>query len=239
MYSDMYPAPDLCDFRLVPLYGAVWNSSDSAALVFFIRSYCNDVYFPLSEIVRYFAVHNFLLNFDSYTGPMLHNFYLFEKDGKLALFPWDYNMAFGIFWEYITGRSADAAHLLNLGIDTPLLGASKEQRPMWKWIPENGPYRDAYHQAMDELISGYFESGKFSKESDELFTMLFPYVEKDPTAFCTPAEFTLAFQTMQSFCMLRAESIRRQLDGRLAPETENQLPADRVDAGSILISDMN
>ena len=178
----------------------------------FIRSYCNDVYFPLSEIVRYFAVYNFLLNFDSYTGPMLHNFYLFEKDGKLALFPWDYNMAFGIFWEFISGRSAEAAHLLNLGIDTPLLGASKEQRPMWKWIPENGPYRDAYHQALDELISGYFESGKFSKESDELFTMLFPYVEKDPTAFCTPAEFTLAFQTMQSFCMLRAESIRHQLD---------------------------
>ena len=49
------------------------------------------------EIIRYFAVHNFVLNYDSYTGNMLHNYYLYEKNGKLEMLPWDYNLAFGAF----------------------------------------------------------------------------------------------------------------------------------------------
>ncbi|MBQ4091768.1 MAG: CotH kinase family protein, partial [Firmicutes bacterium] len=46
-------------------------------------------------VIRYFAVHNFVLNFDSYTGSMIHNYYLYEKDGQLIMIPWDYNLAFG------------------------------------------------------------------------------------------------------------------------------------------------
>lgn len=35
----------------------------------------------IDEVIRYFVVHNFVLNFDSYTGAMIHNYYLYEKDG--------------------------------------------------------------------------------------------------------------------------------------------------------------
>lgn len=51
----------------------------------------------IDEVLRYFVVHNFVDNYDSYTGNMLHNYYLYEKDGKLSLLPWDYNLAFGAF----------------------------------------------------------------------------------------------------------------------------------------------
>lgn len=36
------------------------------------------------EVLRYFVVHNFVVNGDSYTGSMIHNYYLYEQDGKLA-----------------------------------------------------------------------------------------------------------------------------------------------------------
>lgn len=36
------------------------------------------------------AVHNFLVNDDSYTGNMIHNYYLYEEDGRLSMIPWDY-----------------------------------------------------------------------------------------------------------------------------------------------------
>ena len=49
------------------------------------------------EVLRYFVVHNFVVNGDSYTGSMLHNYYLYQEDGKLAMLPWDYNLAFGSF----------------------------------------------------------------------------------------------------------------------------------------------
>lgn len=49
----------------------------------------------MEAVIRYFVVHNFLLNFDSYTGSMIHNYYLYEKDGQMQMIPWDYNLSFG------------------------------------------------------------------------------------------------------------------------------------------------
>ena len=51
----------------------------------------------MDALLRYFVVHNFVDNYDSYTGTMLHNYYLYEEDGKLTMLPWDYNLAFGAF----------------------------------------------------------------------------------------------------------------------------------------------
>ena len=51
----------------------------------------------MDEVIRYFVVHNFVCNFDSYTGSMIHNYYLYEEDGQLSMIPWDYNLAFGGF----------------------------------------------------------------------------------------------------------------------------------------------
>lgn len=64
---------------------------------------------------------------------------------------------------------------------------------------------------------------------EALHEMLLPYVEKDPTAFCTADQFTAACETLQEAVRLRAESVRRQLDGELAGVTEEQAEKDRVD----------
>ena len=85
-------------------------------------------YLDTDELLRYFSVHNFLMNHDSYTGPMLHNYYLYENGGRLSMFPWDYNDLCGTFWALvIQGEPGDATGLVNLGIDTPLLGVTPEQ----------------------------------------------------------------------------------------------------------------
>ena len=49
-----------------------------------------DKYLDTEEIIRYFAVHNYLVNYDSYTGLMLHNYCLYENNGRLSMLPWDY-----------------------------------------------------------------------------------------------------------------------------------------------------
>lgn len=56
-----------------------------------------DEVLDVDALLRYFVVHNFVDNYDSYTGTMLHNYYLYEQDGKLTMLPWDYNLAFGAF----------------------------------------------------------------------------------------------------------------------------------------------
>ena len=46
---------------------------------------------------------------------MIHNYYLYEKDGQMQMIPWDYNLAFGGFQSM-----GGATGLVNFPIDTPV-----------------------------------------------------------------------------------------------------------------------
>ncbi len=189
----------------------------------------------IDEVIRYFVVHNFVCNFDSYTGSMIHNYYLYEENGQLYMIPWDYNLAFGGFQ-----GAQDATALVNYSIDTPVSGGTVESRPMLAWIFSNEEYTEMYHQYFSEFISSYFDSGYFSKMIDSVYQMISPYVEKDPTKFCTYEEFETGIATLKEFCLLRAESISGQLDGTIASTSEGQTQYtdELIDASSINISDM-
>lgn len=46
-------------------------------------------YMDIDNLLRYMAVHVFSVNEDSLSGRMAHNYYLYEYNGQLNLFPWD------------------------------------------------------------------------------------------------------------------------------------------------------
>lgn len=189
----------------------------------------------VDEIIRYFVVHNFVLNGDSYTGSMLHNYYLQENSGKLSLIAWDYNLAFGGF-----SGGNDATALVNYPIDDPLLSGSMEDRPMIAWIFENDTYTEQYHQAFDELLSTCFDSGWFDETFENAYNLIAPYVKADDNGFVSYDDFVTASKTLQSFVTLRAKSIRGQLDGTI-PSTKSGQSADDtalIDASSLSISAM-
>ena len=175
----------------------------------------------IEQVIRYFVVHNFVVNGDSYTGAMIHNYYLYEENGVMSMLPWDYNLAFGTF------MSSNASNTINGSIDSPVSG-SMDDRPMISWIFKSEEYTELYHKYFSEFIEDYFESGRFEEFIDATIEMISPYVEKDPTKFCTYDEFVLGSSTIRSFCLLRAESIRAQLSGEEA----------NVDASQINVSDM-
>ena len=196
-------------------------------------------YIDTDEIIRYFAAHNFVLNYDSYTGSMLHNLVLYENKGRLALYPWDYGLAYATFLPAsMPSVLYDVTDVLNQGIDSPLIGTTEDERPMWKWIMEDETYQKQYHDAMDALIKDYFESGAFDQEFDAMYELLLPYVEKDPTSYDGVEAFKTGCATLKQFCRLRAESIRKQLDGDLAAVNAQQDDKDKVDASDIHIRDM-
>ena len=187
----------------------------------------------IETVIRYFVVHNFVVNFDSYTGSMIHNYYLYEKDGQLQMIPWDYNLAFGGFQSM-----GGATSLVNYPIDSPVSGGNTEDRPMIAWIFANQEYTDLYHTIFEEFISEYFDSGYFETMFDSVTEMIAPYVEKDPTKFCTYEEFEKGIATLKSFCMLRAESINGQLEGSIGATTDTQDSNTFVNAEDLQISDM-
>ena len=187
----------------------------------------------VDAVIRYFVVHNFVLNFDSYTGSMIHNYYLYEDDGQMQMIPWDYNLAFGAFQS-----AGGATSLVNYPIDDPVSGGDTSDRPMLAWIFQTEEYTELYHQYFAELISTVFDSGAFAQEFESVVQMISPYVESDPTKFCTYEEFKTGAQTLREFCLKRAESISGQLDGSIGSTSDTQERSTLIDAGSLKISDM-
>ena len=189
----------------------------------------------VEEVIRYFVVHNFVCNFDSYTGSMIHNYYLYEEDGKMSMIPWDYNLAFGGF-----ESNSNSTSMVNYPIDTPVSGGDVESRPMLAWIFADETYTKLYHAYFAQFISDYFDSGYFEQMIDDVKALIAPYVEQDTTKFCTYEEFETGIETLKQFCLLRAQSINGQLDGTIPSTSDGQRDAQDslVDASSISISDM-
>lgn len=183
----------------------------------------------VDKVIRYFVVHNFLCNSDSYTGMMVHNYYLYEKDGQLSMIPWDYNLAFGSFQGMNTSSSVNSA------IDTPVSGDMSD-RPMIAWIFESEEYTNQYH----ELFSKFISETDFETLIDETVSLIDEYVKKDPTKFCTYEEYQAGVTAITQFCKLRSESVTGQLNGTIPSTTDGQ-KADSsalIDASFLDVSDM-
>ena len=191
-------------------------------------------YMTVEENLKYFAVNSFLVNYDSYTGNLKHNYYLYEQDGKLTMLPWDLNLAFAGF------QSNDAKSAVNDPIDTPVSGTTLEQRPMLGQLLSNETYLEQYHNYLDQLVKGYIESGRYEAVITEIKQLIDEYVKEDPTAFYTYDEFTEAVENLEVFCKLRGESVRGQLEGTIPSTEEEQKKDDSsfVETGDLSITAM-
>ena len=185
-------------------------------------------------VAMYMAVHNFLCNGDSYTGSMVHNYYLYEKDGVMSMIPWDYNLAFGGF----TGES-DATGTVNTAIDTLVSGGDDSDRPMAGWITASEESLALYHEKYQQFIDTVFTSGWFESEFDRVSAMIAPYVEKETRAFYSYEEFQTAADTLKTFCLKRAQSVQGQLDGSIPATSAAQQGSDAlIDASELSITAM-
>lgn len=189
-------------------------------------------YVDVDEVLKYFAAHTVVVNMDSYTSNMGHNYYLYENDGQISMLPWDYNMAFGGF------QAGTASDVVNLAIDTPLSGVTLEERPILGKLLEVPEYKAKYHEYLQEIVDGYFADGKFEEKVQSLNDMIAEYVKQDPTAFVTYDKYETAVTELTKLGTLRAESIQGQLDGDIPSTTEKQKEnADSlIDASSIDLS---
>lgn len=95
---------------------------------------------------------------------------------------------------------------------------------MIDWIFDSEEYTRLYHQYFQEFLERV-DMASIIAQAKELIA---PYVEKDPTKFCTYEEFEQGVATLEAFCDLRCQSVAQQLDGNAA----------NVDASSLTLSDM-
>lgn len=186
-------------------------------------------YLDIDNVLKYMAVHSFVVNDDSLSGNMAHNYYLYESKGKLNILPWDYNLSFGGM------RSTDASYVINDPIDTPF-SATK----FFDALLKDEQYLKRYHDYYNKLVNDYVFSGEFHKTYKRIKEQISDLVKTDPNAMYTFDEFVAASDMLYNTVMLRAQSIKGQLDGTIPSTSENQRtnPDALLDASSIDISIM-
>ena len=187
------------------------------------------------EVLRYFVVQVFVMNWDSYLGHTGHNYILYEEEGRLCMLPWDYNLAFGTYALGMSDPIRDPNVLINYPIDTPAEGSIMRQRPLYHELMKEDALFAQYHSLFSSFLVDYFDSGRFEALLQEKEALIAPYVKKDPTAFCSYADHQLAVDTLRQVCQKRKESIQGQLEGRYPSTLAQQQaqPGVGVDAAMI------
>ena len=194
----------------------------------------------VDEVLRYFTVQVFVMNWDSYLGHTGHNYFLYEEDGVLSILPWDYNLAFGTYALGMTDPILDPTSLITWPVHPPARREVMLSRPPHHHPLKNYPSFPPSPSHFDPPLTEYFESGRYEAVIRQAQALIAPYVEADPTAFCSYEDHLLAVDTLLEVCRLRAESIRGQLEGEypitLAQQAEH--PDAGVDASHVDLRDL-
>lgn len=163
-------------------------------------------YLNVEEILKYFAVNTFLVNLDSYSGGMYHNYYLYEKDGVFEMLPWDLNMSFVGF------GINNASSAVNFPIDSPVTG-SLEDAPLIGKLLAVDEYKELYHSYLNQSVESFISNDSFNDLVTKVNDMIKDYVKDDVTAFYTYDEYESAVSELRTFMKDRASSIIAQLSG--------------------------
>jgi hypothetical protein len=173
-------------------------------------------YLNVDNVLKYMAVHAFSVNMDSLSGNMAHNYYLYEYNGRLDIFPWDYNLSFGGMGMG-RGTSGGATDMVNDAIDTPFDGTD-----FFDALLENEEYLERYHEYLRILTEEYVDGGVFDEVYSGIRSRIDELVKTDPTAFYSYDEYNEAAEMLYDVIKLRAESIEGQLDGTIPSTDEGQ-----------------
>ena len=231
-------------------YETIWESSvfkstgkDHRRVINALKNICADgadteslaESMDIDNILRYMAVQTFVVNLDSLSGSMAHNYYLYEDDGQLNIIPWDYNLAFGGF------QSGNASETINFPIDTPFSsGVDLADRQFFMALLENETYLAQYHNYLSQLTEEYVSGGEFDSFYDRVTAQIDALVQSDPTSFYTYDEYTAAAAMLKETVALRAASVQGQLDGSIPSTRDGQSEdsSNLLDASSIDLSVM-
>ncbi len=186
------------------------------------------------EVISYFAVHNFVVSWNSYTGESAENYYLYEDSGKLFMLPWDYSSAFGTY------RSQDVVRMINYPIDTPLMRGLVDQRPMFDWIMKDQRYVTAYHDVLNDIALRFAAGSDTSAHLRQIEEMITPYVVRDKNKFSSETAFHKGVSTLISFLELRSKSVQAQLNAEIPSTYDAQEEAldTLIDAAGVELIDM-
>lgn len=137
-----------------------------------------DEMLDVDECLWMLAFNNVLVNLDSYTGKLSHNYYLYQDTlGIFHPIMWDMNMAFGGF--RLSGESNKQMtdeELIEMSLFTHY---KNEKRPLISKLLSNDLYRKMYLAHIKTIVKEQFASGKYKTRAKQVQSSIDFYVKSD------------------------------------------------------------
>lgn len=143
----------------------------------------------IDETLWMLAFNNVLVNLDSYTGRLCHNYYLYEDSlGQFHPIIWDLNMSFGGF-RYMDETSAMTDE--ELQTLSPFIYYKKqgEKRPLINQLLEDELQRKIYLAHVRTILDDHFSNGNYLERAKAIQKQLDELVKKDKNKLYTYEDF--------------------------------------------------
>lgn len=123
------------------------------------------------------ALNNALVNFDSYTGSLSHNYYLwFDSTNVAHPLIWDLNMAFGGWRRNFSFETMKDEELIQY---SPMAEFDNPKRPLISKLLRTPLYRKLYVAHLRTIVKDFLENGKLIADAQNMIKDIDPWVKKD------------------------------------------------------------
>jgi hypothetical protein len=123
------------------------------------------------------ALNNVMVNLDSYTGSLSHNYYLWiDSTGVGHPIIWDLNMAFGGWRRDFSFSVMSDQELIEY---SPLAEFSNAKRPLISKLLRVPLYRKIYLAHLRTIVNDWLAEDQWLKEAQAMMKEIEPWVQKD------------------------------------------------------------
>ena len=125
------------------------------------------------------AFNNVLVNLDSYTGRLCHNYYLYQDSfGIFHPILWDMNLSFGGFRFDGNGKALSNEKMQKL---SPFIHykTKNTKRPLITQLLSNSLYRKIYIAHLRSILKDFFDNNQYQRRAKEIQSSIDFYVKQD------------------------------------------------------------
>jgi len=137
-----------------------------------------DEILDIDQCLWMLAFNNVLVNLDSYSGKLSHNYYLYQDTlGVFHPIMWDMNMAFGGFrYSGESNKPMSNEEMIDMSLFTHY---KNDKRPLISKLLANDLYRKMYVAHMKTMVEEQFANGKYKTRAQQVQSSIDFYVKSD------------------------------------------------------------
>lgn len=169
----------------------------------------------VDQILWMLAFNNVLVNLDSYTGRLVHNYYLYKDvNGLFNPIIWDLNMSLGGFRFDGSGKALSNENLQKL---SPFIHykTKNPDRPLITMLLKTPLYRKVYLAHMRTILNDHFSNGKYKERAKSIQRLIDFEVQKDPNRLYPYEGFKTNFESTTLAKTSKIIGISELMDNRV------------------------